>query len=321
MGYCVLHCKKGKQGESLGYHIDRTEGKEYSYRHSDGTRRNLNENFAPDKFQNLSLNDAINLRISEGYTGGTAIRKDAVRFVETIFSGSHDDMIKIQNDPNTFNYWKEKTIAFAKAIFGEENIIRMSLHLDEETPHFHCVSVPIIDGRLSAKKILTRQNLSDFQTDYAAEMAEFGLMRGELGSEAVHDGQTEYNANLIRQAKMELETFNIQIETQRALLSHLLAKTTELTVVAEKIDLKSIESLKKQQMELYGVINSEWVRKNLIIPEQSLFPEAKKSQVIFFASHPNLTKMKDLAEKIKELESPQKKIQAPERTIKGRKMG
>jgi hypothetical protein len=35
-------------------------------------------------------------------------------------------------------------------------------------------------------------------------MAEFGLMRGELGSEAVHDGQTEYNANLIRQAKMEL---------------------------------------------------------------------------------------------------------------------
>lgn len=321
MGYCVLHCKKGKQGESLGYHIDRTEGKEYSYRHSDETRRNLNENFASNKFQNLSLNDAINLRISEGYTGGTAIRKDAVRFVETIFSGSHDDMIKIQNDPNTFNHWKGKTIAFAKATFGEENIIRMSLHLDEETPHFHCVSVPIIDGRLSAKKILTRQNLSNFQTDYAAEMAEFGLMRGELGSEAVHDGQTEYNANLIRQAKMELETFNIQIEAQRALLSHLLVKTTELTVAAEKIDLKSVEALKKQQMELYGAINSEWVRENLISPKESLFPEAKKSQVTFFALHPNFKKMKDLGNKIKELESPQKKIQALKKTIKGRKMG
>jgi hypothetical protein len=154
--YCIA---KKENKESLGYHIDRTEGKEYSYRHSDETRRNLNENFAPDKFQNLSLNDAINLRVSEGYTGGTAIRKDAVRFVETIFSGSHDDMIKIQNDPNTFNRWKEKTVAFAKATFGEENIIRMSLHLDEETPHFHCVSVPIINGRLSAKKILTRQNI------------------------------------------------------------------------------------------------------------------------------------------------------------------
>jgi hypothetical protein len=63
---------------------------------------------------------------------------------------------------------------------GRKNIIRMSLHFDEETPHFHCVSVPIINGRLSAKKILTRQNLSNFQTDYATEMAEFGLMVANL---------------------------------------------------------------------------------------------------------------------------------------------
>jgi hypothetical protein len=117
MGYCVLHCKKENK-ESLGYHIDRT-GKEYSYRHSDETRRNLNENFAPDKFQNLSLNDAINLRVSEGYTGGTAIRKDAVRFVETIFSGSHDDMIKIQNDQILLIVGK-KNGSFAKATFGRK---------------------------------------------------------------------------------------------------------------------------------------------------------------------------------------------------------
>jgi hypothetical protein len=55
----------------------------------------------------------------------------------------------------------------------------MSLHLDEETPHFHCICTLNVNGRLSAKKILTRQNLSNFQTDYATEMAEFGLMRGE----------------------------------------------------------------------------------------------------------------------------------------------
>ena len=30
MGYCVLHCTKGKDsGGGLGNHIDRTEGKEY----------------------------------------------------------------------------------------------------------------------------------------------------------------------------------------------------------------------------------------------------------------------------------------------------
>jgi hypothetical protein len=66
-------------------------------------------------------------------------------------------MIKIQNDQILLIVGK-KNGSFAKATFGEENIIRMSLHLDEETP-FHCVSVPIINGRLSAKKILTRQNI------------------------------------------------------------------------------------------------------------------------------------------------------------------
>ena len=34
---------------------------------------------------------------------------------------------------------------------GEENITRFAVHLDEKTPHIHCVFVPITeDGRLSA---------------------------------------------------------------------------------------------------------------------------------------------------------------------------
>jgi hypothetical protein len=45
-------------------------------------------------------------------------------------------------------------------------------------------------------------------------MAEFGLMRGEF-SEAVHDGQTEYNANLLGKLKWNWN-FNIQVEAQRA---------------------------------------------------------------------------------------------------------
>jgi hypothetical protein len=118
---------------------------------------NLNENFAPDKFQNLSLNDAINLRVSEGYTGGTAIRKDAVRFVETIFSGSHDDMIKIQNDQILLIVGK-KNGSFAKATFGGETSF-VCRYTWTRKHYFHCVSVPIINGRLSAKKILTRQHL------------------------------------------------------------------------------------------------------------------------------------------------------------------
>jgi hypothetical protein len=57
----------------------------------------------------------------------------------------------------------------------------MSLHLDEEFSLRICTH----NQWAIECKILTRQNLSNFQTDYATEMAEFGLMRGELGSEAV----------------------------------------------------------------------------------------------------------------------------------------
>jgi hypothetical protein len=91
---------------------------------------------------------------------------------------------------------ERKTVALLKLHLGGKHHSYV-VTLGRGNTHFHCVSVPIINGRLSAKKILTRQT-SNFQTDYATEMAEFGLMRGELGSEAVHDGQTEYNANLIR---------------------------------------------------------------------------------------------------------------------------
>jgi hypothetical protein len=72
---CVL--QKGKQGEfRISYRP--TEGKEYSYRHSDETRRNLNENFAPDKFQNLSLNDAINLEFLK-------VIPEELQFVKMLF--------------------------------------------------------------------------------------------------------------------------------------------------------------------------------------------------------------------------------------------
>ena len=242
MGYCVLHCKKGKDsGGGLGNHIDRTEGKEYSYRHADKSRLGLNEDFALEKFKNLSMPDAIDFRIKEGYTGLTAIRKDAVKFVETIFSGSHDDMIEIQSDPEVFSLWKGKTIEFAKSIFGEENIVRMSLHLDEETPHFHCVSVPIVDGALSAKKLLTRQSLADFQTKYAAEMSEFGLIRGELGSEAVHDGLTEYNSKQSQQNRHDRSNISIDYV-------NLDLKKDAIAKYKSELDKKEkeLEALKKQ---------------------------------------------------------------------------
>jgi hypothetical protein len=75
-GILCIALQKGKQGEfRISYRPN--WGKEYSY-HSDETRRNLNENFAPDKFQNLSLNDAINLEFLK-------VIPEELQFVKMLF--------------------------------------------------------------------------------------------------------------------------------------------------------------------------------------------------------------------------------------------
>lgn len=261
MGYCVLHCEKGKEGAALGNHIDRTEGKEYSFRSADSEKRELNQEFCLPRFRELSMMDAVNDRIAEGYTGQTAIRKDAVRFVETIFSGSADAMVRIQQDPTLFEQWKKETIATAHKLFGEENIVRMSLHMDEKTPHFHCVAVPLVDGRLSAKTLLTRKNLSKFQDDYAQAMKPFGLNRGELGSDAVHNGLTEHLANVSREQKEQ--SANLANEMARIQQEHEKLSNDFKILEQKKEELKSKEIDLKAQFENLDKIIHEKVKKGL----------------------------------------------------------
>ena len=104
-----------------------------------------------------SLLQDIEKRIEEGYNVRTKsgelqkIRKDAPRAIFTILSGSHERMQDIVKAPKLLKSWIEANIAFAKGEFGDANIVRMTLHMDEKTPHFHIVFVPITkDGRLTA---------------------------------------------------------------------------------------------------------------------------------------------------------------------------
>lgn len=40
----------------------------------------------------MKLPDAINERIKEGYKGKKALRKDAVKFIPMVMTGSHEEM-------------------------------------------------------------------------------------------------------------------------------------------------------------------------------------------------------------------------------------
>ena len=200
MGYAIYHIEKGNiSSGGIGNHIDRKEGKEHSYKHADPERRHLNMNIVlPKNRQRMPLADAISDRIKEGYHGKKGIRKDAVKYCTHILTGSHEKMHDIFSSEKSAKEWINRNYTFMAKEFGEQNIVRFSVHLDEKTPHIHAVTVPLTeDGRLSAKEIVgNRTKMQARQDRYAEYMHKFGLERGIKGTGIKHETAKEYYARI-----------------------------------------------------------------------------------------------------------------------------
>lgn len=210
MGFAVLHIEKVTTGaNSLGAHIDRSPGYTYTYKNADPARLQENNHLTCGGFNKMKLGEAIDLRIKTAYTGKKAIRKDAVKAMSMVLTGSHEEMKKIAGDGKTRNAWLNANIKFIKEEFGEDNVVRFTLHMDEKTPHIHAVVVPITkDGRLSAKELMgDKTAMSERQTRYADQMQPFGLERGIVGSKAIHNSEGWY----LGQQKKEQEAVLSQI--------------------------------------------------------------------------------------------------------------
>ena len=70
--------------------------------------------------------------------------------------------------------------------YGEENIIAFVIHLDEKNPHVHCTLVPVVDNKISWKKVFSAENKIEGSKKWKAmhdEVAtinkKWGLERGE----------------------------------------------------------------------------------------------------------------------------------------------
>lgn len=127
-------------------------------------------------------------------------------FASFILQGSHDTMErlafgdqKVSYNPNADNShlerkeeiekWAKDMYAYIAQKYGEENIAEFTVHLDETTPHAHCVVVPITpSGKLSFKKVFIGEvdNKYEFSKrtkaiwDEAAKIAEkYGMARGD----------------------------------------------------------------------------------------------------------------------------------------------
>ena len=204
--YAVNHGARCKANTyALGKHISRENMPE----NADPTRSHLNQ-YLVEHGNNIMR--TIDKRIEEGYTGETAIRKDAVKAINVVLSGTHERMIEIEKTGH-LGEWVQVNQDWLNTRYGKENVISLALHMDELTPHLHAVIVPLTpDGRLSAKDVIgDKSKMRQMQTDYAKAMEPFGLERGKEGSRAHHEDVKEYYTRM----KIDLPKVTEEIEEKK----------------------------------------------------------------------------------------------------------
>lgn len=148
-------------------------------RNADPTRKRLNVNLI-DGGQELVA--TVKARLAE--VGIKKWRKDAVLASEVLLTASPEFF----EDGRALEPWIAENRRWLVETFGA-NIVSAVVHMDETTPHIHCILVPVKDGRLSHKNVFggARDALAEWQTQYASRMAQFGLERGVAGSTARHE--------------------------------------------------------------------------------------------------------------------------------------
>ncbi|WP_305208578.1 MobV family relaxase [Alistipes finegoldii] len=234
MGYFSLDIKKAK-GTSDTTQSDHIERKIIP-KNADPTRTHLNRVLVeyPDGVH--GRDEAIAHRLN---TAGIRrkITHDQVRVVRVVLSGTHEDMMNIQ-EKGELDEWCSDSIQWLQATFGKDNVVAAHLHMDEKTPHIHAAVVPIVTGerrkakkeqtdgkrkyrkktnsvRLCADDLFNRQTLIAYHDNYARVMAKYGLQRGVRGSEARHTSTTQYYRDM-KKKNDALDMENKRLQEQKA---------------------------------------------------------------------------------------------------------
>lgn len=96
--------------------------------------------------------------------------------------------------------------------YGSKNVVAVSVHRDETTPHLIAYVVPLDEatGKLNAKKWLGgRTKMSQMQSDFADQVRSLGLERGIEGSKANHTRIKEYYARVNQETDFTSKTVDL----------------------------------------------------------------------------------------------------------------
>ena len=271
MGYFTLDFKKAKGASDarMSDHIERR----VIAPNVDSTRTHLNRELV-ELPEGVTIRDeAIAHRIKSAGIK-RKITPDQVRAIRVMMSGTHEDMMKIQQE-GRIDEWCNDSMEWLHKTFGRGNTVSAVLHMDETTPHIHATIVPIVTGerrkakqkqtegkrsyrkkadaaRLCADDVLNRDRLIGYHDDYAKIMDKYGLQRGVRGSEARHVTTAQYYRDLKRQTG-ELETGVQQLQEERE------EAEKRLKQVKKEIGTQKLEAVKTEaKAAIIAKVGSFW---------------------------------------------------------------
>jgi hypothetical protein len=147
--------------------------------------------------------------------GIVKVRKDGVLAVEHLMTASPEHFnyhskvneqgkVGLYGDVEKWKAFEKASIEWLKGRYGEKNLVNVTVHKDEQTPHIHAIIVPIDQkGKLNCKSFLGgRERLRDMQSSFAQVHQAAGLQRGIEGSQARHTTVKDFyaHANAFEQA-------------------------------------------------------------------------------------------------------------------------
>ena len=173
-------------------------------------------------------------------------RSDAVLMASFVIGSDKEFFAMLSKEEQEY-FFSRCTMFFGKR-YGLKNIISAVVHIDETTPHMHLNLIPIKSGRLCAKELFNRNELTKLQTDFYEEVGKrWGLERGKEGSQAKHLSTAEYKAEkIIKQAQ---ETAKEMITGITAQAQTELQEITRAITKADKRFTSTMQDIKQAQAE------------------------------------------------------------------------
>ena len=185
MSFAILRTAKLKSFGEIGGSL--------SHNYRDRPTPNANSQLTQNNENSLSSAELVMSAIKDKLPEKR--RKDAVLCVEYLITASPDWVGWHKSDEQKYFDDAKRWLEYRH---GKDNVIATTIHRDESTPHMIAYVVPLVDGKLNAKKFLGgREKLSKMQTDFADNVGKsVGLVRGLEGSKAEHQTIKQYYANV-----------------------------------------------------------------------------------------------------------------------------